>query len=363
MTVHEINSQLKALKMGVSVEVLGDKLYLRATLPPKPGSKRKQPYQQRIALGINGNDEGLRRAKAEAIKLGGLIACKDFDWAMYVKNDKLTCAEWADRHRADYFNRRPDRPQTHSSYRTSYQQIFNKLPQRRILSAKILKDTLLKIPAGTRQRQRGAIAFQSLADFAGIDCDLSRYKGEYSHRSLTPRILPTDKVIAERMMVIPNAQWRWAYGMIATYGLRPHEVFFVSFQSDGVIWVSEGKTDDRHVLPLYPEWVKAFELEAVLVPPHDGADYRARDYQALGSRVTRQFQRYGVGFPPYHLRHCYARRSKEFGIKPIDAAKLMGHSLDVHFKTYHHWYSEDEVIKLSLQIATDQHRPKPPTAE
>ena len=32
---------------------------------------------------------GLKRAKAEAIKLGGLIACGEFNWAVYEKNEKI----------------------------------------------------------------------------------------------------------------------------------------------------------------------------------------------------------------------------------------------------------------------------------
>ncbi|AFY39949.1 phage integrase [[Leptolyngbya] sp. PCC 7376] len=349
MDLEQLNSHLKSLHIRVTVERQGHKLYLRATLPPKPDSKRQFAFSQRISLGINANEAGLQIAKEEAIKLGELLTNGEFNWLPYLRDRSETCDAWCDRFKQDYFQRRPDRPQTYTTYRTSYDQIFRKLPAHRKLSAKVLKDTLLSIPAGTRQRQRGTMALSKLAEFAGLNCDLKRYKGDYGQKSLKTRILPKDKVIADKVSSLPNLVWRWAYGMLATYGLRPHEIFFVDFDKDGLIWVSEGKTGSRHVSPLYPEWVALFELEANLCPPKN-LESNPPNYDALGHRVTNQFRRYGVGFPPYHLRHCYARRSKEFGLKPVDAAKLMGHSLDVHFRIYHHWYTKDDVMRVNESI-------------
>ncbi|AFY39935.1 phage integrase [[Leptolyngbya] sp. PCC 7376] len=369
MDLGQVNSHLKSLQLGVAVEKQGQRLCLRATLPPRPDSKQKFPFQQRISLGINANQIGLRRAQEEAIKLGELISSGKFDWSLYPRITCYTCAAWCERFKKDYFQSRPDRPSTHTTYRTSYDQIFRKLPAQSKLSAKVLKDTLLIIPAGTRQRQKATMALSKLAEFAGLNCDLKRYKGDYGSKSLNPRILPMDKAIAKKISILPNPSWRWVYCMLATYGLRPHEIFFVDFEEDGIIWLREGKTGPRHVSPLYPEWVELFELEADLCPPQNkrkseqsGSTSKSGspDYDALGHRVTTQFLRYGVGFPPYHLRHCYARRSKEFGVKPVDAAKLMGHSLDVHFRIYHHWYTKDDVVRVNESIRLNEARPKPP---
>lgn len=353
----EVNKSLKALSCPVSVVKRGSSLYLRATLPPKPNSGKINPHRQWISLGLKSNPEGLTRAKNEAIKLGALISLGEFDWSLYLKFSKqyAKCGDWCDSFRDDYFSKRKNCPSTISTYRTNYRQCFNKLPSGRKLTAKLLKDTLLKIPPGTKARSRHAVAFQKLATYAGIDCDLLQYRGDYSYGSLSPRNLPTDSQIIGGINLIPNPSWRWGAAVIATYGIRPHELFFADLSDPPLLYVSEGKTGSRHVAPFYPEWLEEFGLIEQDPPPHSG-----KDYTALGCRVSRQFRRYGLPFKPYDLRHCYARRCKEFGIKPIDAAKMMGHSLDVHFKTYHHWYCKDDVIAIAESVANCADRPRPP---
>jgi hypothetical protein len=42
----EVNQCLKAAKLGIRVAQRGDRLPLRATLPPRPGSDKTKPYQQ-----------------------------------------------------------------------------------------------------------------------------------------------------------------------------------------------------------------------------------------------------------------------------------------------------------------------------
>ncbi|WP_030007526.1 hypothetical protein [Picosynechococcus sp. NKBG042902] len=61
MKIQEINRDLSALSIGVSVEIRGKRVYLRAFLPPKPGTGRTTSYQQRIALGVYASEEGLQR--------------------------------------------------------------------------------------------------------------------------------------------------------------------------------------------------------------------------------------------------------------------------------------------------------------
>lgn len=69
--LRQVNGRLKASKVGVAVEQWGEKLRLRATLPPKPGAKQTEPSQQRVSLGLPASPEGLRRAEKEARLVGG----------------------------------------------------------------------------------------------------------------------------------------------------------------------------------------------------------------------------------------------------------------------------------------------------
>ena len=50
-----------------------------------------------------------------------------------------------------------------------------------------------------------------------------------------------------------------------------------------------------------------------------------------------QFRRYEVGFSPYDLRHAWAVRTIHLGLPDTVAARMMGHSVAIHTRTYHHW--------------------------
>ena len=78
--IAQANGRLKAANVGVVIELRGSRLILRATLPPKPGSNKKHPYQQRLSLGLRANLAGLKEAESEARKISALIDCKEFDW-------------------------------------------------------------------------------------------------------------------------------------------------------------------------------------------------------------------------------------------------------------------------------------------
>jgi hypothetical protein len=89
LTIEAINARLKAAKVGVSVLPRGDRLYLQATLPPKPRKKKTQPYQQQVSLKIYASQDGLAQAEAKALELGELIAREKFDWKTYEGNTRV----------------------------------------------------------------------------------------------------------------------------------------------------------------------------------------------------------------------------------------------------------------------------------
>ncbi|MBC8123051.1 MAG: hypothetical protein H7Y22_14585, partial [Gemmatimonadaceae bacterium] len=134
MDLEQLKAKLKAQKLGVGVEQLGNRLYLAATLPPKPGASRTRPFQQRIALGVYSNPAGLKRAEAEARMLSGLIASNRFDWGQYLKTEPLTVqaktfpgALWVERFREDYFSKRALTQASATTWRTNFHQVFIQL--------------------------------------------------------------------------------------------------------------------------------------------------------------------------------------------------------------------------------------------
>ena len=97
--LNQANGRLRSGKVRVAIQVREGHLYLRATFPPKPGSTKQQPYQQRLALGFHANPSGVSAAEAQARKIGALLDCKEFSWNPYIENSELlhTIGSWVER--------------------------------------------------------------------------------------------------------------------------------------------------------------------------------------------------------------------------------------------------------------------------
>lgn len=275
------------------------------------------------------------------------------------RQEQKAIATWVSEFEAHYFTRRARSPKSETTWKTDYRDVFRKLP----LDSSLTVDILLKIVTSTqpetRTRKRYCIALNALAKFAGLPLDLKPYSGNYSPKKVTPRDLPDDTTIVRWYEQIPADDWRWAYGMLATYGLRPHELFHLDYQSlksgNSMLKVLDGKTGARTIFPLYPEWVEQFNLLKVTLSKCTG-----RTNKELGNRVTQAFRRLQIPFPAYALRHCWAVRSLEFGWEVAMAAQQMGHSVMIHTSTYHAWISERHQQKMFAALMERTDRPKAP---
>ena len=358
--VDQANQRLKSAKTGVTIEIMGRRLCLRGTLPPKPDSQKTKPYQQRLYLGIYANPAGIKKAEAEAKKVGGLLACKEFSWEPYLtereRPKQILIADWVKQFEQSFFSA----PSANiTSWKKDYEIPFNKLPHDIPISVEILEEVLLTIPQNTRSRKRYSLAYRKLAELAGLDYYPN--SGNYSPRKARPREVPEDPLLLKAFKQMQNPAWRWVYGILATYGLRNHEVFHLDLDSlldeDGIIKVLAGKTGSRTVCPIYPEWVEQFKLREPCVPQVSG-----KTNSALGARVTQAFKRADMPFAPYDLRHAWAVRSIEFGMDVSLAAQQMGHSLAVHSELYHAWISENRHRKVFHRLMQRKDRPKPPSS-
>jgi len=145
---------------------------------------------------------------------------------------------------------------------------------------------------------------------------------------------------------------------MATYGLRNHEVFFSDLSclkkdGDKILRVFPNtKTGEHQVWPFHPEWVGLFELDKSIdtsdLLPSIKTDLKHTTLQHIGRRVSEQFKRYKISFTPYDLRHAWAVRTILIGLQNTVAAKMMGHSVSIHTKTYHHW-----ITRRDQQLAVD----------
>ncbi len=57
--IDQANGRLRAGNVGVTIERINDRLYLRATFPDRTGGS---PRQQRLATGIHANAQGVSAA-------------------------------------------------------------------------------------------------------------------------------------------------------------------------------------------------------------------------------------------------------------------------------------------------------------
>ena len=187
--IREANGRLKANCFGVTIEQIGSKLYLRATLPPKPSSSKSKPYQQKISI-TSANNEGVKISEREAKKLSIRLDAKTFDWADYIviPDNVKTIGSLILDFEKDYFNRRERNFKTETTWRVEYQTVFKILPVDKILDAEICRQAILSTKPDTRTRQRFCMVCGLLAKFAKITFDPSPYKGNYSPKSRSSRL-------------------------------------------------------------------------------------------------------------------------------------------------------------------------------
>ncbi len=273
--LEQANVRLKSAKIGVTVFRKGNKLYLRATLPPKPGVERDRSYQQDVSLGIYASDEGIKQAEIEAKALGSQLAKGTFTWTDWLRGPQQlpeTIGRWVAKFEEDFFNRRAKTPETLTTWSCDYWSVYKKLPQDEKLTDGILKALINSTSPDTKTRRRTCDALKRLAEFAGLEFPINGLAGSYSPAKTVPRDLPTDElIVAEwerlrgKLKREDSLLWLNAYAILATYGLRPHELFHVDLsglrEKPGIIRVGhQTKTRGRTVYPFHPEWVDRFEL-------------------------------------------------------------------------------------------------------
>ena len=356
------NQRLKTGKIGITIIKRGNKLSLRGMLPPKHG--KTKPSQQTIALGIFANAAGIKRAESEAIKLSAQIALKEFTWETWqLPNTQTdTVGYWLNKFEEDYFNKRQRNSKSETTW-LDYQKIFKKLPKEEKLSERVLIETVLTTSPDSRTRKKACTYLTALAKLAGIAVNLSDYSGNYSPNAINPRDIPTDLEIAQWRDRIPNNHgWQYAFSLMAAYGLRNYELFYIDLESltksPGHLRIRESKSNaetERIIWCLYPEWYETWKLGDISQP---FPQVTGKNNTELGSRVTQAFSRYGLK-KPYNLRHAWAIRAINF--IPVEiAAKMMDHDLAVHTRIYQRWINNSHYEKMYEIMMGRRDRPLPP---
>ena len=387
LELEKVNLRLKSAKAKVTIRESNGSLQLRATLPIKPGDKDSNGTgrkQYNLSLNIPANLDGLKTAEEEAYELGKLIARKSFEWNdKYLGNEAIrkefkTIGELLEEFETEYFK-------THKRTTKSEHTFFYYFSRtKRFTNPKdlaIAPNLISSIEQIDKEwaKYNAARAIAAFCLTFNIEIDLSKYSKMPESNS---RNIPTDAEISEGIIKFEHYQhnrgnqvnqnvqdswqlWRWTYGMLAVFGLRPRELFI---NPDIAWWLSpenldftwkvdkDCKTGERQALPLYQQWVEDFDLinpkylEMLrgAIAKKDNTNHA--EITALTQRVSWWFRKIGLDFKPYDLRHAWAIRAHILGIPIKAAADNLGHSVQVHTQTYQRWFSLD-MRKLAINQA------------
>ena len=116
------------------------------------------------------------------------------------------------------------------------------------------------------------------------------------------------------------------------------------------------KTGEHQVWPFHPKWIDTFKLYNLSnnceLLPRINTDLNKTTLQNVGRRVSEQFRRYNLPLTPYDLRHAWAIRTIHIGLPDTVSARMMGHSVSIHTRTYHHWITrrdQQEAVDKALK--------------
>ncbi|MGB3638290.1 MAG: site-specific integrase, partial [Rivularia sp. (in: cyanobacteria)] len=371
--LREANLRLKEIKARVSLTMKGNAIQLRATLPLKPDDiniKGRKTKQYQISLNIPANLDGLKTAEEEAYELSRLISRKCFEWndkylgCKIYQNVDITFGEIYEQFEDIFFkSRKRDIKSEHTL--TEYKKVFKReFPFDLIANKSNIEISLKKIESSSKRFQALKVA-SIVCKYLEIEIDFKTLKLPIKVKK---RDIPQDKIIINGFYAFnkycetdeqkKKPYWntyliyRLAYGLIATYGLRPREVFnqpdidwFTSEDNIDNTWKvhNENKTGAREVLPFIPEWIELFDLKnkqsLELLKQRIDLIKCSSQLTIIVDKNSQWFKRVGLEFRPYDLRHACAIRAHLQGIPLKAAADNLGHSIEMHTKVYQKWFS------------------------
>ncbi|MBH8562698.1 site-specific integrase [Nostoc sp. CENA67] len=387
LELEKVNLRLKSAKTKVTIRESNGSLQLRATLPIKPGDKDKNGTgrkQYNLSLNIPANLDGLKTAEEEAYELGKLIARKTFEWNdKYLGNETIkksfkTIGELLEKFEDEYFKTHQRTTKSEHTFFYYFSRTKRFTNPQELASSENLINSIEKIDKEW-SRYNAARAIAAFCQAFNIEVDLSLYSKMPENNT---RNIPTDVEIFAGFSRFENYQinrgnqvnenvrdswqlWRWAYSMLAVFGLRPRELFinpdvewWLSKENIDLTWKvhKDCKTGERQALPLYKQWILEFDLRnpkylemlATAISKKDNSNHA--EITALTQRVSWWFRKIGLDFKPYDLRHAWAIRAHILGIPIKAAADNLGHSVQVHTQTYQRWFSLD-MRKLAINQA------------
>jgi len=365
------NTALKLKGHGVTLDVAGGRVRLRATMPPRPADPPgSEPKQHRISTGLAYPDQASESLQL-AEQLGNALeryrlGLEPFDWTPWLPKGRErkkpqqpeqpdgTSGRQAVRLTRQWWGKQRRRgPSAEDSWKVDYEAPLAPLLAISSLLPEHLVALVEATPSGSRSRRRASQAAATVARALDWSDELVSQlrelgKGYSASRSQAPRDLPSNEAI-EALIDRLSASWQWPVAVAAAYGCRPHEaLLFAEVQPSGLLRIAAGKTGARQSLALPVKWIERWSLNTKRLPAFNPD----RSHRDVGALMGQAFRRAGAEFQPYDLRHAWAVRAiHNPKISPSLAAKSMGHSLAVHSSVYQRWFDAHEMESLQAVLA------------
>jgi len=314
-------------------------LMLLATLPPKPGSSKTADHQQRIGIKCQDTPAGWKTAKRKLKELQRQLDHDTFQWSDWdekVTGNTLTWKAAIEKLRV----KRCELGRTgESTWEKSYMGRLKQIPQNEPVTTKGIAEAITKYRRDQCSYKELYYLLVDLAQLCSIEFPELPVPTYNSANGKTKEV-PTDEEIIAWVQASSTPEAEWAFGMMAAYGLRDHELMHVTFiDDDNAIRTIDTKLTpplEREVIPVKPEWVELFKLRKIRMK--DFSNLRTTIPQWLSHERKAKIEEKGIPtWNPYALRHAYAGRLWKYGVAELDvftAARLMGHTPEQHQKTY-----------------------------
>jgi integrase len=334
-----------------SLNVHRGRLYLLARLPRRDG----QPgtAQARIALRLDDTPVNRRTAAAQLKTLQRQLATGTFEWAYW--SDEPSGVTWREAIRRLHRARVELGRTSESTWEINYMGRLRQIPAASPCTTQSIAAALERYDRSSCSYKELFYLLRHLARLVAVPFPEVPVP-TYSQAQLVE--VPTDAEIVDWVnRAGPSA---WYFGLMATYGLRPHEIETSTLIERDYLQVADStKTGFRTVVPLPRGWVDLFDLRdrrprPVLVETAARAD-------RVSKWLSKEVRRIGVPWRPYALRHAYAARLWREGGARLDvytASRLMGHTATQHTRTYRAHIQPHHVAAAAELALGGQLRPR-----
>lgn len=388
-SVQQANFGLSLDRVKIKLKLTSNKsIGLQGTFPCKPGDfgKNGSPNRQyTISFGFVANDAGVKTAVLKARELDLLLMTKQFQWTPcllgkqaqkigLINEDKPTklIRELIEEYEREFWKTHEKNRQGIRTWESHYMRHLKKLSQDVPMSLEALEEALKKTKPNTSARFFLTWQLKKFCEFCGINGFKTINTYATPKPNPTIRKVPLDEEILQGFIKIgmplsayaskdnmtQPEQWQWVYGMLATYGLRPHELFAIDIEAFIKTAntfhlvtlnpsLTEGtKTGERScgIPPLHPHWVELFDLKNIKFPYNQGK------LSNKTAKIHIKFRTSDIGFSPYDLRHAYAIRGHRLRVPIKTMADYMGHTVQEHTKTYQRWMNEDANLEIYQEV-------------